>query len=285
MPAFQELGGSPKEEYSYDGFQATRTFLVPWEQRNEFAVAVFGSAGDSGSSSRLNYPGRKDVYATRLLFEPFDPASVNIRDLSDLKTDSVDYNGSYAKAIVDYNMLDSNDRTDGPLNEEGTSITYKMVVESEETIFPSTGWRWQDTATPLADDLILSKQVPMTTHYITWSNVVDPPWDKITARQGMVNNALFLGCAAETLLFKGAEANKLYRPGSGLDEGPSSFVWAIKYAFLEKSVKMNNYIYGWNHVYHPETGRWTVVKSGASTVYDLGNFNELFRTVLPDDVP
>lgn len=285
MLTFQEIGGSPKEEYSYDGFQATRTFLIPWEQRNEFAAAVFGSAAKPSSSSRLNYPGRKDVYACRLLLEPFDPASVNICDLSDLKTDYADYNGSHAMAVVDYRMLDSNDRADGPLNEEGTSITYKMVVESTETLFPSTGWRWQDTATPLADDLVLEKQIPMTTHYITWSNVVDPPWEKITARQGTVNNALFLGCAAETLLFKGAEANKLYRPGSGLDEGPSSFVWAIKYVFLEKAVKMNGYVYGWNHVYHPDTGRWTAITSGSSKLYDSSDFNELFRTVLPEDIP
>lgn len=285
MLTFQELGGSPEEQYSHDGFHATRSFLVPWEQRNEFAAAVFGTAGDSTSNRRLTYPGRKDVYAYKLRLEPFDPSAVNVRSMADLKTDAVDYNGFYAKAVVDYHTLDSKDRLDGPINEEGTSITYRMAVESEETLLPSTGWKWQDSSTSLATEIVLAKQVPTTTHFVTWGNVVDPPWDKITARQGTVNNAVFLGCAAETLLFKGAEANKLYRPGSGLDEGPSSFVWAIKYAFQEKSVKMNGYTYGWNHVYHPETGRWTIVTHGYSRVYDSSDFNVLFRTVFPEDVP
>ncbi len=285
MLTFQELGGSPKETYSFDGFQATRTFLIPWEQRNEFAVALFGKASDSGKNNRLAYPGRKDVYASRLHLEPFDPTSVNIRDLNDPKTDLVDYNGSYAKAVVDYSTLDSNDRNDGPINEEGTSISYKMVVESTETLLPSTGWRWGDTVTALPDDIALLKQIPQTTHFVTWSNVSNPPWELITARQGTVNNAVFLGCAAETLLFRGAEANKLYRPGSGLHEGPSAFVWAIKYAFSEKTIKMNGRTYGWNHVYHPETGIWTVVNNGMSRVYDAGDFNSLFRTVFPVDVP
>ncbi len=114
---------------------------------------------------------------------------------------------------------------------------------------------------------------------------MNPPWDRITAKQGTVNNALFLGCRPETLLFCGAEANKLYRPGYGLDEGPSSFVWAIKYQFSEKAVKMNNNTYGWNHVYHPETGQWTKINHGTATLYDASDFNSLFHAVMPNDIP
>ncbi len=100
MLSFQEIGGSPKEVYSYDGFQATRTFLVPWEQRSEFALSVFGRESDETSSKRLTYPGRKDVVATQLTLEPFDSSAINVRELFDPKTDLVDYDGSYAKIIV-----------------------------------------------------------------------------------------------------------------------------------------------------------------------------------------
>ena len=138
MLTFQEIGGSPKEQYSFDGFTATREFLVPWEQRTEFAQAVFGTEDEP---ARLSYPGRRDVFAWKLRFEPFDTSAVGVCVLENPKTDFVHYNGSFAKAIVDYHMLDSSDRGDGPINEEGTSITYRMVIDSVEETIPATGWR------------------------------------------------------------------------------------------------------------------------------------------------
>jgi len=282
MLTFQELGGSPTEEYTLGTFSAKRRFLVPWEQRSEFALAVFGG---TKSKDRLTYPGRKDVYASTLHFEPFDPDAICVREMADLKKDAVHYNGSFARATVNYHTIDSQERGDGPLNEEGTSITYRMVVEPEEVELSPTAWRWNDTNQSVSGNVVLRKSVPATIHYVTWSNVVDPPWEAIQARQGTVNNASFLGCPAETLLFQGAEANKLYRRGSELDEGPSSFVWAIKYAFREKAVKVGVVVHGWNHVYRPETGQWIPVVNGPAKLYDSSDFNTLFHAALPDDVP
>lgn len=284
MLTFQELGGSPVEKYTLEDFSATREFLVPWEHRGDFAVAVFGTSSASGKKTRVTYPGRKDVYAASLRFEPFDPGSVNIRVLENLKTDAVDYDGSYAKAVVEYRTVDSRERSDGPLNEEGTSITYRMAVESAAVELPPAAWAWGNGQAVSAETSLV-KSIPETIHYVTWSNVVDPPWNEIMSRQGTINNATFLGCEAGTLLFEGAEANKLYRRGAELDEGPSSFVWAIKYAFREKAVKSGGGTRGWNHVYRPETGLWEIVRNGTNYLYDSSDFNTLFRTVLPDDVP
>jgi len=283
--SIQELGGSPTEQYSFDGFTATRQFLIPWEQRQDFALAVFGTSAQLPKDRRLLYPGRRDVYAYSLRFEPFDPDAVGVRSLTDITNDIVDYNGSYVKAVVEYHTTDKRDRIDGPINEEGTSITYRMLIQSEEQELPAANWHWSDTHSAVPPETLLIKHLPFTELKVTWSQVVNPPWEAITFLQGKLNDAAFLGCNAETLLFMEAEANKLYRPGSGLDDGPSSFVWAIQYLFRERTIKMNGNTYGWNHVYRPATGTWQTVNNAGSPLYDSGDFNTLFATVTPEDVP
>ncbi|MGL4595313.1 MAG: hypothetical protein ACRCUY_11335 [Thermoguttaceae bacterium] len=279
MLTFQELGGSPVERYTFEGFSATRRFLLPWEKRTEFALAVFGNPKSPLQERRLIYPGRKDVFARSLHFEPFDPSAINAKEMVNLAKDFVNYNGSFAKAVVEYQTLDGNDRIDAPINDDGTSITYKLVIESECVDLPVRGWRWTNTNTVVAADQILPKMIPWTMHILTWHNVIDPPWEQIQARQGTVNNGTFIGCAPETLLFMGAEANKLYRPGHGLDDdGPSAFVWAIKYSFRERAIRIGNNVYGWNHICRLDSGDWTYPTNSGARLYDLRDFNSLFRS-------
>lgn len=285
MLTFQEIGGSPVEKITVGGFSATRTFLVPWEQRNDFALAVFGDKTQSSALTRLAYPGRKDVYATSLRFEPFDADAVGSRTMSNLKTDLVDYDGSFARAVVNYAIVESIGRTDGPVNEEGTSISYRMLIDSDDTELPKTNWRWLSTFDGVGMPETLPKKIPYTLHVLTWSNVVDPPWSAISAAQGTINGEPFLGCATNTLLFLGGEAHKLYLPGSGIDDEPSSFIWSIKYTFRERSVKMAGNVYGWNHEYNPEMARYDIPILIGARLYETSDFNTLFRSVLPDDVP
>ncbi len=276
MFTFQELGGSPHEKYTVDGFSATRRFLVPWEQRTEFAQAVFGT------TERLTYPGRSDVFAYTLDFEPLEPDMIGVRTLENLKTDLVDYNGSFAQAVVKYAVSTGSERSDVPLNDEKTSITYKMVVDSEEVTLPAGGWKWADTYGAIPAGTQVVKKLPITEHVLTWSEVVDPPWEVITSLQGKVNANPFLGCSAGTLLFRGAEANKLYRRGAGVDEEPASFVWAIKYTFRERAIKMNGVVYGWNYLYRETTSTWVnVINTMQANLYDKGDFSTLFHTVQP----
>ncbi len=277
MLTFQELGGSPHEKYTVDGFSATRRFLVPWELRTEFAQAVFDTAG------RLTYPGRSDVFAYTLDFEPLEPDMIGVRTLENLKTDLVDYDGSFAQAVVKYGTSTGSERSDVPLNDEKTSITYKMVVDSEEITLPASGWKWWDTFGAIPSGTLIVKKLPVTEHILTWSEVIDPPWNVITALQGKVNANEFLGCPAGTLLFRGAEAYKLYRHGAGIEDEPASFVWSIKYTFRERAVKMNGMVYGWNHIYRETTGSWIPIANSLSKfLYDAGDFSTLFHTVQPE---
>lgn len=285
MPVFQELGGSPTEEYTSNGFSAKRLFLVPWEYRDEFVSTVFG---DAEKAKTLKYPGRTDVIATKLRIEVFDPSAVNIRELNDLAKDAIDYNGSFAKATVEYRDVASLDREDAPIAEDGTSITYRMVVESEREELAIGGvWRWNDNSVALPSDSVLARWIPQTIHYVTWSKVVNPPWTVVSETQGTVNNSIFLGCEPETLLFEGAEANKLYKTGQGIDDQTeTSFTWAIKYKFRERAIKSGGRIYTWNHAYRESDSQWSIPLDGRlNRLYDARDFNALFRVAMPDDIP
>ena len=186
------------------------------------------------------------------------------------------YDGSFAKAIVKYETVNELDRPDGPENEEGTQISYRMRFSGEYQPIGPGGWSWSDTSVALPADQPLARWIPMTEHYLTWYKVVDPPWAVIHAQQGTVNGAEFLGCPAGTLLFEGADANKLY--AGDFRSGPSPFCWEIKYLFRERSVKHGGNVYGWNHFYREDPAGWVEIGNGSATMYDAGDFNALFES-------
>ena len=102
MPTlFKEIAGSPCEQYNSEGFQATRTFLVAWEDRDDFAAELLGTAA-GGSGGPVQYPDKPTVHAIRLQLEPFDPDAPDVQPLGDLMVGLNRYSGSFAKAIVDY---------------------------------------------------------------------------------------------------------------------------------------------------------------------------------------
>jgi len=274
---FQEIGGSPVEQYGLEGFTARRQFLLAWEDRDAFAAEVLGRAVAHGSSTWAHYPGKASVFAVRVRYEPFDPNGPDAKPIAGLTEGLNSYNGSFAKAIVDYRTVNAQDRPDGPSNEIGTHLTYRMLFAAEDQPILPTGWRWiDDPAGSLPADLVLNKRIPVTEHHLTWHQVIQPPWDVIQALQGKVNEAEFLGAAAGTLLFEGAEANKLFR--AGFESGPSEFCWQIRYVFLERAIKHGGAVYGWNHVYRGSPPGWVEVTNGSDRLYDAADFSPLFRS-------
>lgn len=276
---FKELGGSPVEEYSLSGFRAKRRFLIAWEDRNAFATEVLGIATAYGGSTRVHYPGKTSVFAVRLRYEPFDPDNPDAQSLSNLTAGLNSYSNSFAKATVDYETVSDNDRDDSPTSESGTQLTYRMRFAAETEPLLARGWNWEDTPSlALPDDLELTRRIPITEHHLTWHQVVNPPWETIQQLQGTVNAAAFLGCPPETLLFEGAEANKLYR--AGLESGPSAFCWQIHYLFRQRALKHAGAVYGWNHAYRPAPPGWVRLTNGAAPLYDLADFSPLFQSAV-----
>lgn len=278
MPVpFKELGGSPVEEYGRDGFRATRQFLIAWEDRDAFAAEVLGAAVSQGDTAGAHYPDKTAVFAVRLRYEPFDPDVPDAKTLPSLTEGLNSYTNSFAKAIAEYETISGPDRPDGPANESGTQLTYRMCFAVDEQLLSARGWKWEDDPSLLLpDDLGLVKRLPATEHHLTWHQVINPPWDVIQSLQGTVNADVFLGCPTETLLLEGAEANKLYR--GSLEDGASAFCWRIHYVFRERAIKHAGGVYGWNHVYREAPPGWVRVTSGGARLYDSADFSPLFQS-------
>jgi len=275
--SFKELGGSPVEQYSLEGFTARREFLIAWEDRDAFAVEVLGMATEHGGRTWVNYPGKTSVFAVKLRYEPFDPDNPDLKSLAGLTEGLNSYSGSFAKAIVDYQTVNQRDRDDGPDNETGTYLTYRMLFSADYQTISPRGWMWDDDPSiTVPDDLEIIKRIPVTEHHLTWHQVVDPPWAAVHDLQGKVNSAEFLACPAETILFEGADANKLFR--SGFDAGASEFCWQIRYVFRERSVKHGGQVYGWNHFYREDPPGWVKLTNGTDPLYEPADFTTLFQS-------
>lgn len=277
---FKELGGSPVEEYSLAGFRAKRKFLIAWEHRDAFAAEVLGVATSFGSSTWVHYPDKPSVFAVRLRYEPFDPDNPDAKAIPSLTEGLNSYSNSFAKATVEYETVNGQDRTDGPTNEAGTQLTYRMCFAAEVEPLLPRGWQWEDDPSLLVpDDLSLAKRLPVTEHHLTWHQVVHPPWEAIQNLQGTVNAGVYLGCPAETLLFEGAEANKLYR--AGLESEISAFCWQLHYVFRQRAIKHRGAVYGWNHAYRENPPGWVRLTSGGAWLYDRTDFSPLFQSGVP----
>jgi hypothetical protein len=273
---FQELAGFPVEQYTLAGFRARRQFLVAWDDRDAFARELLGTAAQHGGSVWLSYPGKPTVVAVSLRYEPLNPRGLDVQTLGDLTEGLNRYSGSFAKATVEYRTVNTQDRDDGPHVEPGTHLTYRMefVVEREK-LLPG-GWTWADNGQAVSGGLELWRAVPMTDHVLTWHQVLNPPWNAIRALQGKLNAAEFLGCPAGTVLFLGAEANKLYR--GGFETEPSAFCWRIRYVFRERAVKHAGAVYGWNHVWRDNPAGWAELTAGANRLYESADLAALFPT-------
>ncbi len=277
--AFRELGGSPVEQYDTSGFSARREFLIAWEDRNAFAIEVLGEATRHGGGASVAYPGYSMAAAIEVKFEPLDAEQPDSQEIGLLATGLNSYNGSFAKAVVSYGTISPRDRLDGPENEVGTHLTYSMSHAVGDSSMRPGGWQWVDTSVSLSTSYKLSKRIPATVHYLTWHNVTNPPWTAIHELQGTVNNAVFLGCPAATILFDGAEAEKTFRAGFAQDESPLS--WKIKYIFRERSVKHSGAVYGWNHIYRESPAGWVEITNGTDKLYDSADQMLLFQSDVP----
>lgn len=272
---FQELAGSPIEEYSTGGFRARRQFVIAWDDREAFAQQLLGTPAEYGGQPWLYYPGKPTVVAVRVRFEPLDPQAVEVQSLAELAEELNRYGGSFAKATVEYRTVGTQDRLDGPPAEPGTHLTYRMEFVVETGRLPPAGWSWADSGLPIFAEAELPHAVPMTDHILIWLQVRNPPWETIRDMQGKVNASSFLGCAPGTLLFLGAVANKLYR--AGLEEGPSEFCWSLRYVFRERAVKHAGQVYGWNHAWRDDPAGWAELSAGEHRPYAAADLAALFR--------
>lgn len=278
---FAELSGSPIENYGPDGFYAERTFVIPWSDRDAFACEVLGLASRNQENGPAIYPGKSSIVATQLRLEPISGDRPEVQRFTAISQDLNTYPGSFAKAIVRYGALSQEELTDVSdvaVTESGSQITYELGYDTETIKIPTSGWSGANASATPSERPYYIRVIPITEHRVTWSNVINPPWNTIQRLQGTVNETSFLGAAAETLLFVGIQSNKLYR--ADLATGPSAFTWKIRYIFRQRGLRHRDTSFGWNHFWSPSIGSWERVTCEGHGLYDMSDFSALFQSAV-----
>jgi len=279
--AFKELAGSPVETYGPDGMKAQRRILVAWENRHGMVAELLGDGYEFGGTQPAQYPDRPYVLAMCVKLHPWPKCPDEQGAFADVAAQINSYSGKYAEIVVDYELLDAGtSRSDLPEHEEETFLTYRMDFGGEYVELPSHSLVWTSDATiPVPPEAVSTVRVPITEHHVTWHRVVNPPWQAIRDAAGTVNQAAFLGAAAETVLFDGATAEKQF---IGIDDLMlPEFGWRITYVFREKAIKYGGNVFGWNHAYrslpHDAPG-WDKLKDGNNeNRYQTSDFTTLFQ--------
>lgn len=284
--AFKELAGSPVETHGPEGFQAKRVLLCAWDEREELVQQLVGDGHILGGRSRAPYPGKPDVVALRARCEPITD-DVLPQELLDLTEGLNRYHG-FAKVTVDYELLPAADRSDIPNVVQGTFLTYQQGFDAETLSLSGDSFTWEaEPSQAVPDKAVPSLRVPLVEHHLTWHRVISPPWQAIRECIGTVNNAMFLGAAAETVLLDGAKADREFLRIDGFAN--AELAWRIRYTFRERAVKTGaSAIVGWNHSYRSlpiDDPDWDRLVDGAGNrPYRAADFTRLFEFETPIDV-
>lgn len=185
-------------------------------------------------------------------------------------------NYTFNNTIVDYAEAIATIRYAPLPYDSSTLITRKSTYSSEVQLMPASGMKWQDTDDPVkSSDTQSGKVIPMVDHTFEFHRV--PPNREGTLDNtvrdmvGMVNNSTYSGIPAENLLFKGA--SKTWTIDS---QGQQTFTYGMQ--FKERSLKIGNNDYGWNHFFRNEDGKYArlLTKEGNLTYAKTDNFSNLF---------
>jgi hypothetical protein len=280
MVNFCELAGSPVEEYGPEGMRAQRNLACAWSQRSALVEELLGTGYEFGGRGRAEYPDRRYVVAMRVKIRPFVDRPNEAGQFNAVAEDLNTY--ELAELTVDYELLPFATLPQLPEPEADTFLTYRMDFGGEYQALPAYAFRWQDKPEerPSAD-VHLTQRIPIVEHHITWHRVSSPPWETIRDAIGTVNNASFMGAAAESVLLDGATADREF---IFLDElAEPQFGWRLNYVFREKTIDLGGgNVGGWNHRYRAlpkDDPAWDrpELADGGALLYPQRDFTPLFR--------
>lgn len=280
-PLLQEMAGSPRESHGGEGgFTATRELLTPWTRKDEALAALLGNGlGIGADTYGVSYPGKSGVYARSAVSEPVNPKP-DLDENLDPIIELIDYSSCYAKLTVQYETA-----TAGvpylPETSEGY-LTYSNSHGKEAILLPGRQLQFVDNnEQPQDPDQQFVNYKAVIEHRFEWNNVLNPPWTAISELAGHVNDGLFFGKVAGTLLFDGVSSSiTAYlepTPGQALQ------YWKLSYVFREKRIvdENNAFAGGWNHIYRTNPAGWVEAKiNNGAPPYPKSNFAPLFQAVL-----
>ena len=258
---FEELPGSPKEQYTATGFQVTRRFKCPWSRRHKLARQF---KAKQGIAYKYNVAAR----VTDVAIDPFFDNEGKV----DENPNPREITYSDALLTVTYRTPDGYSGTIDSDDPE-TLITENVDDWTEFLTLPGrklwwahldNGGRGAQKSLPLGDDASPGMLVTGMNWKITRYNVLSVPqaWRDLN---GYVNldelysKTLGMTFAPETLLYQPMSMQRTIT-SDGLK------AWTVTQV-------MSHRLTGWNKFYNTVVGQWQPVYPNKTTDENIGSTN------------
>jgi hypothetical protein len=285
MPTtFEELAGSPILRVTERETIARRMFRVPWADWKALASSLIGSYSTAGCSfvftPPIEFPGMPNLVVAEIEVEPLEIDHVRGDEVTAIDLGTNSYPAGGAKLTATYRTLFDTEnlvRAGLPAVPAGTYLTYQADLGGEDHPVPGRVWHYDDPPTnpALPADIIPNLFLPSGRFRLTWHRVPLPPWEVIRDIRGKVNNDVFLGSPAQTVLFMGARISHNFHFSA------SGGFWTVEYHFAERAMSLaSGGKAGWNHEYK-ETAvggeHWIeIADASGNPPYHLSDFGSLF---------
>lgn len=263
---FAELPGSPVEDYTDDGFRATREFKVPWTNRGAFAIAMRGTATSTGGRTIITRP---QVYPT------FPKAAVNgcrcgpfTDRVTALGGDTTTATYDFAQVTVQYAAPKFD--IDGPEGE--TYVTESLEPAAEFLTLSHEKLYWNnDQTNPLAETEAPQKLIRMCEWVYTINKVDKVPQATFSLigyvnKNAITSRSLLVTFAAETLLYNPPRLSRSWTS----DGNPT---WTLEYRFTYRPE-------GWNRFYRRGVKDPSFIYTAAGVILDVYGLSTDFTDLL-----
>ena len=286
-----EVGGSPTYQLSKDSASATDTWMVPWADAHVFARTqipfIETEGGFSLAGTRAVHRYDLGLRAETVDISPFYSEEPGITGNSPASEWSV--------VKISYKVPDRKDSEDEDPDDPETFLTHKLTIGAEMMTVPPRKAEVPDDPnrspgeTPVSEggflpdeeaeidkkmtdeDAPITLLMPTAEHQFSWKRVLYPPFGAIYNAIGKLNASAFAGCAAETLMFLGVDAQREFTT-----DGQEP--WTLDYRFSHRCsqpIGAPNPL-TWNHFYVPKKGTWEKLRFNGQLAYRTTDFSGLF---------
>jgi hypothetical protein len=256
---FVEHEESPIETGNRDGdFQFTRIFVTAWDDRWAFINGMF--TGGPIGLPMIYGPGFAGVFADTFSIDKIAPNPRNAT-IYDPQTQALTHAGE-AKITIGYKPMVP--------TEDGTLISYEMQEQGEFVTVPSRGLKWASDNVSLPADVSAAYATTTTRHVVTWSQVLNPPWQTLSDSINHINSVPFLIPITKQLLQPGTLLFSEKSASISLNTNGRT-TWKITLTFLEKAQTSysttggaaigGTTVYGWNWQWREDIGDFDRPKS------------------------
>jgi hypothetical protein len=249
--------------------EVTIGYIGPWDQREAFLIGAIGTRVVTGDikakwSLTTTLPYKCPIFSTLPLYAmsfSLKPVGKNLGDVTK-SDDQIIYEKAEIELTFKTPVYDFDKGGTDPGNITSDTYSVQSLEVAGEFLTLPTGTFKFPSGKPIDSDA--GKFISIIGWNVTRKNIPFLPLDIIASCTGKVNNDLFMGFPAETLLFLGTEPTQ-ERDMLGNSQ------WSLEYKFSFKPV------YGWNKILNPSSGAWEIpTKTGGGRLYESCNF-----TVLP----